>query len=289
MFYFLAVISMVGYGAQVSLLGHLSRKMNALDISFYRNASFVITLLPLLFFTSFEEISVISNYLGQLTVMGFTAVMALWASFASYKYLPIGVSQAVNSVIKTILIFILGLVFFGELLTIPEAVLITMAIASAIYLGNQKNHMPHLDAKTFMGFVFVLLSAVPAAVTIFLAADLAREINPFVAGYFWEASIALASAIVLFIRYLVTSKKPEWVGWKHTKKIALAAWPTFIGTGAFALAVSLGPIVIVSGIGLASTVVAALMAHYIFHEKLNQKQWIGIIMTLLAIAALKFV
>ncbi len=289
MFYLLSIISMVGYGIQVSLLAHISRKMDALDIGFYRNASFLITLSPLLFFSSFEEISLIKDHFPKLAIMGFSAVLAMWGTFASFRFLPVGISQSVKKVMTALFIFLMGFIYLKETLSIPEVLLITLGISAAVYLGRQKNHMEHLDKRAVIGFILVFVTSLPSGITYFMAANLAREVSPFVAGYFWEASIAMASGITLLLRYILTRKKPEWIGFRGAGKIALAASPTLLGTGAFATAVTLGPIAIVSSIGLGAVAVSTLVAHFAYHEKLSKKQWVSIFVTLIAIGGLKFV
>jgi len=283
------MLSMIGYGVQITLLAHISRKMDSLDIGFYRNASFLITLLPLLFLTSFEEILVVKDHLPELAGMAFAAVASIWGGYYAFKFLPVGIALSVRRVMTIFFIFLMGLFFFGETLSVSEIVLVLIAISGVIYLGIQKNHMSHLDSRVLLGFTWLIITAIPSAITYYMVANLARDINPLVAGYFWEISIALAIGFTLIVRYLVTGKKFKWIGFKRAGKIALASSPTLFGTGAYALAVSVGPIVIVSSIGLGLVPGAALLSHYVYHEKLNRQQWMGILLTLVAICALKFV
>lgn len=280
---------MIGYGVQTSLLAHLSRKIDALDITLYRNLSFIVTLAPLLFFVEPSEVMEVFQYWPQLLFMGLMAMMALWGIFVSFRYLPIGISFAMRSGMVAIFVAIMGYLFFAEALSLWAVLLIILAIIATVFLAAQKNHMPHLNEKTLIGILSLLLTAIPAAVTVFMAGWLSRQVEPFVAGYFWEVTIGLIAFLGVLLRTLFTRKKFKWVGAKDFGKIALAAWPTLIGTGAFTLAVSQGPIAIVSAIGLASVVVGTLMAHYLFHEKLNLRQWLGMLVILLVVAGMKFV
>jgi len=289
MFYLLAILSMIGYGVQTSLLAHLSRKMDALDMTLYRNFSFIVTLSPLLLFVNGAEIAQVFQYWPQLLIMGVMAVLALWGVFISFRYLPIGIVFALRSGMVAIFVALMGYLFLAEMLSIWAIGLIILAIIATVFLAVQKNHMPHLNEKALIGILSLLLTAIPASVTVFMAGWLSRQVHPFVAGYFWEAAIALMALLAVMLRCVFTQRKVKWLGWKEAGKIALAAWPTLIGTGAFTLAASQGPIAIVSAIGLASTVVATLMAHYLFHEKLNTKQWLGMIVVLLIVAGMKFV
>ncbi len=287
MFYFVAIISLLGYGVQLALLAHISRKVDALDMSFYRNFSFLVTLSPLLLLASPQEILAVFKFWPQLIIMGFAAVIALWGTFASFRYLPVGVSSALKKAFNTLFVIVASLLVWGEILTLAEWLLISVIILAIVFLGFQKNHMEHLDARVMKGFALIFVSAIPSGLTVYMAGDLARRVNPFVAGYFWEASIAIAAATTIIIRYLITKKSFKWLGFKKAGKIALAAWPTLLGTGGYTLAVTLGPIGLAASIIMASVVVSTLMAHFLHDEKLNVKQWLGIIVVVLALVALK--
>lgn len=291
MFYLLSVLSMIGYGLQTSLLAHVSRKVDPLDMTVYRNVSFILTLSPLLLFTSGAHILAIFRHWPQLLLMGFAAVLALWGMFFAFRSLPIGIATSVRSATVAVFITTLSYIFFQELISFKAAMLIILAIGGTVFLSTQKNHMTHLNEKTVLGFVVLLLTAIPSALSVFVASWLARQpgVDPFVAGYFWEVSIGLAAVISVTLRSILLKKRFQWIGPKDAGKVALAAWPTLIGTGAYTLAVTQGPIAIVWAIGLASSVVATLVAHFFFREKLTLKQWMGIVVVLIAVGGMKFV
>ncbi len=70
------------------------------------------------------------------------------------------------------------------------------------------------------------------------------------------------------------------------EKISLLSSPVLIGTGSFALAVSIGPIGIASAIGTSGLIISAILAHYVYHEKLKLSQWIGLLIVTLGILGL---
>ena len=82
MFYFFAIISMLGYALQNTLLVRYARSMDGFSLSFYRNISFVITLLPLLILSPPEAtISVLAEW-RTLLLAGLGGALALILRFA---------------------------------------------------------------------------------------------------------------------------------------------------------------------------------------------------------------
>lgn len=287
MFFFWAFTSMFAYALQDTLLVKHARKVDTLSLAIYRNISFVITLFPLLFLTSPEKIKEAYFFAPQILFSGLFGACAVWLGFLAYRFLPVGIVSSISKSILVIGLTLLSFIVFQETITTLTFFIICVVLAGTAYLGNQNNHMPHLDKKTYLGILFTIFSSFCAIATIFLMIKTSRELDPFVSGYFWEVSIGVFAFLIGIIRYIFTKKKIQIVKISTFIKIALAASPTLIGTGALAFAVTLGPVSITSTIGASSMIVTSILAHFLYKEKLSKHQWIGIIIVTCGIIVLK--
>ena len=287
MFFVLAIVSMLGYALQNVLLVKHARSMDGFSLSFYRNISFVITLLPLLLLSSEKMVIEVFQQWHLLLFAGFGGAIALILRFASYHFIPVSVSHSFTKIIATVLLTVLGWTVFQEYLQWQTLVLIGLLLLATVWLGIQRNHMPHLNNQSLIGISLAVLTALPMACTVFIHAKLSREIGPYVSSYFWEISIAIATFILIIGRWLITGKRIERISVKEFCGIAAASSPTLIGTAGLALAVRHGPVGIVSAIHSTSLVVTALLAWWWYDEKLQNTQWYAIVLIVVGMVCLK--
>ncbi|MCF7917994.1 DMT family transporter [Candidatus Gracilibacteria bacterium] len=289
MFFFWALASMIGYAVQGTLLVHYARKIDPLSVSIYRTLSFSITLLPLLFFATKTEIFGILNFWPQILAASFCGAVATWMYFESLKFLPVGIQSAITGSIRTLLVLGAGIFLFQEFLSVWEWVFIALVVGSATYLSVRKNHFPHLDIRSGIGlFLCLATGIIGVGFTLFLT-SVARDLSPFVAGYFWETLIGFLSLGMGLLRWMIFKKPIQKISLPTFGRIALVSWPTIIGTGGFAIAVTLGPVGIVSAIGTSSILMMTLLAHFLYQEKMTHVQWIALIVVAIGIAGLKMV
>lgn len=289
MFFVLAVSSMFAFALQNTLLVRYARSMDGLSLAFYRNISFTVTLLPLLLFSNAEDIRAVFSLWPWLLLSGFTGGAALWLMFSAYQYIPVGVARSFGRATTTVLMGVAGIVVLQEHIAKEKLILIACIVAISIWLGAQRNPMKHLNNRLVNGVLLVVTASALICVTKFALTILSRTTDPLSSAYFWEISIAFSTVIIGMLRMLVTGTKPQRISMKIFLGIAACASPTLIGTGAYALAVTLGPVVITEAIGGGAPMVAALLAHWMYQEKLTRHQWIAIALILVAIAGLKFI
>ena len=92
MFYALAIFSMLGYTIQNILLAHHARKIDGLSLAFYRNISFIITLLPLCIGASRADVVFAIEHWDFFVLAGFAGGFYLALLYAMYRSLPIGIA-----------------------------------------------------------------------------------------------------------------------------------------------------------------------------------------------------
>ncbi|MGK5094435.1 DMT family transporter [Deltaproteobacteria bacterium TL4] len=287
MFFILVITAVFGYSLQANLLIFHSRKLDRLSVAIYRNLSFVIAMLPLLFFTDLEAIGQVRFWIGELLVSGISGALFLWMLYSSYRFLPIVVANTFYRSIYIVGIATFGIVFYHESFSVLEMLCAGIILCGIIYMNKQKYHMPHLEIQTSRGIIYAMTAGLLVATSIFLMSKISREINPWVAGYFWEVSIGLSALTIGWIRLWMLGKKIQRVSLKEFLKIALAASPTVLGTGCFAYASNLGPIGMMGALGQAGLIFDIFFSRIFHKEQLQINQFLGIAIIFSGIIGLK--
>lgn len=287
MFFLFAVLAMIGYVTQATLLVHHARKIDGLSLAAYRNISLIIGMLPLLFFVKPAEWTQVPQNWLSITLACITGLTALALGLQASKFLPVGIMNAIKSSFMVLTSILLGVWFFDETLSLVQSLLIAILIVGAGFLSLQKsNHMPHLDTRTYIGIGLCTVSGIVTATSFYYMSQFARDVSPFLSGYLWEVGIGFCALIFLLGRKILFQKGLTPIPLKNWGKIALMSSPTIIGTGCFAYAVTLGPMGIASAIGAGGVAVSMILAYFWYDETLKPIQWgtiLGIIGVLVAL------
>ena len=289
MFYFFAVGSLLAYVFQDFLLIRYARKIDGLSLAFYRNVSFFITLLPLLAGASKADVFLVWQQWPLLLLSSVSGGVFLTLYNTSIRFLPAGIRSALVRAVATITIAVIGWWVFDEKLSFVTLALLGVILGGALVLGYSRSKLDHLDSRMGIGIALAAFAGLPLAVTHFSLIVLSRNANPLVSSYFWETSIAGACLILIFCRSFLWRKGLERISARHFFLIALASWPTLLGTGLYSLAAREGPAAILNGIGGLSIVVLALLAWAFYKEHLTRSQWMSISVVVVGVVALQFV
>ena len=276
-FFLLTIAGMLGYAVQGTLLAHHVRKHNGLSVATIRNLSLALTMLPLLFLATPRNFIHIPQFTWQFIIAGCVGAGSIWISYEALNFLPVGLKAAFGSMGSVLFVFLLSWVWFHEVPTFIEFAWLIPLIVGGIALSMQKTKLDHLDARAGIGIGLTLLSAILFSLTFVQISSISRELDPFIAGYFWEVSIGLWALLFGIIRWITCGKLPFGkIKMKDASKIALVSAPTLIGTGCFSLAVTMGPVGIVNAIGSGGIFVCILMGHWLYREKMTRQQWLWI-------------
>lgn len=289
MFYLFALGSMLAYALQQSLLVRHARTMDGLSLAFYRNISFLVTMLPILFGASMTDIATTAQNWQAILASAVTGGLSLSLMYGAYRFLSVSFSSTLSAAIATIMTTALGWILFSEHLSALGLGFIALTVLGVLVFGFHYKHLPHLDSRFLTGALMALGGGVFNALSKFAVSVLSREGDPFVSGYMWEASIGLMCAILILIRFLVTRQRVKAISLRQFLDIAVCGSPTLLGTGFFCLAISTGPIAIVSTVGTGGLVVVTLLAWAWYREKLDAKQILGMTLILGGIVGLRFV
>ncbi len=287
MFFLLAILAMIGYSVQGTLLARHVREFDGLSVSIFRNISLIVTMSPLLLLATREEIIAIQNFVPGLLWAGLTGALGLIFGLWSFKFLPVGIQNSFSKAFNVIIVFILGFLVFGETFVGAELILIFALVATIVWLGFQRNSFVHLDQRFEKGILLTFLCAIAASVSFVLMGKIARELSPAVAGYAWEVIIGIFVLLIGLGRQWFGGKPIARISARTWGKIALVSLPTLVGTGAFAYAMSLGPVGVANAIGAGGLFVGTLLGYLLYKEKLTRLQVFLIIALVLEIAVFK--
>ena len=288
MFWTLAILSMIAYTVQGVLMTKYARSIDPMSAGFYRSATLIFTMLPLLYFTSWEKILTMGSYISTLLLAGLLGALSQWTRFVSIRILPVGIHSALSMGLTVIFSFLFAFLLFGETATGWQWLFSAVIVAGAAYLSLNKIDMSHLDSQKWsQGITWVLLTAFFVSCAFILTIKVAREYDPYIAGYFWEAFIALAALGMLLVRKAKTGQNIEPIAISTFWKLALVCSPTIVGTGAFLLANTMGPVGVISAIESGGIVVGMIMSWMLYNEKLESKHLFGMGVVMIGIIGLK--
>lgn len=283
-FFFFITVAVLSYGIQGSLQTTFARKYDAFVVVLYRNISLAVTMSPVLLFVTREQIFEIFDHLWLLFAASGLGAVSILLALSSSKYLPIGISTAIRQVIQIIVAIFLGIVFFSEWLTLTQVVLIATITFIGVALALLKSDHPHLDPqKLLRGVLLTTAAGIIVAHAFFFFGALSREVNPFVAGYFWEVGVGVFALMYFCVLNLLGKYEGSVrIPLRDASKIAGIALLTISATSSYAFALSMGPYALAAGLLTATTLVASVMGWVIYNERLTKFQ-IGLIVAAVAL------
>jgi drug/metabolite transporter (DMT)-like permease len=287
MFYLLAIFSVIGYSVQSVLAAHHARKLDGLSMVVYRHATLAISLLPLLLFVDWVQVDWAVYPWFDLLWASLAGVTSSALSFQALKSLPVAISRTVNRGISVPVSFLLGALFFAEIPTLSDMLVVSVMIGGIIMLSREQISFPHLDNRFWHGIGLTALAAIFSATTFFFIAKVSRATDPFLSGYLWEILMGPIALLFVGVRQSTGFGKLKKIDWKTFKQILIVCSPTLIGTGCFVMASRLGSLGILSAISSVGLVFGLVLAHWLYHEKLNQRQIAWISFVLLCLLGLK--
>lgn len=291
LFFILIAIAIVSYGIQIPLLVFFSRKMDGLIVTVYRNLSLAVTMFPVLFFVSIEEITQIVSHLPLLSAASVFGVIGFVFNLYASDYLPVGVTNSIRQAVYVIAAVLLGVLFLEEFLTPVQLFLLSGILCGGIALTLSRSNHLHLDGQyKWKGVSLACVGGAGYALAFLFFTQLSRQVSPLVAGYFWEVSIGILAALFLCFKVRNGSYTDQVVlPIKDILTITFVASTTISGTLAYGYAVLYGPYALASGLVTTTVLISVIAGWIMFKEKLSFVQISLILGILVLIFALRLV
>lgn len=274
MFFLIAFIAAFGYALQMTLMADFYRRMDTLSAVAYRGLSLGLTMAPLLAWAPVEQYARLGSVWPVLLLLFILTACGDWAIADVVRFLPVGVGTAIANSLIAIVTAFLGFVFFHEALQAGQVVMMTLIILAVFVLGLTRSTgtlPPEYNLRRGViraGLTGLLLGGGFSAM-----GSLSRSFHPFLVGYVWELGTGLTAFFILFLRSKLNRPGLARLQPKEFGKLALACSPTLIGTGLYALSMSMGPMGLATAIIATQMVFTTLLAWMLYHEKLTWLQW----------------
>ncbi|MBN2000244.1 DMT family transporter [candidate division KSB1 bacterium] len=291
MFFLTALTASLAYSLQNVLMAKHYRSMDTLSSVAYRGLTLGISMAPILVFVPRHQFGRIFLFIYPL--LGATVLTALgnWAMAKAFRHLSVGIANTLMVSFITIVSAFFSYLFYHEVLSFFQIVLIAAVFITLFWLGASKSSkaMPaEFNVRKGIGYAFLFGLLLGGGIT--LIGMTSRTLHPFLVGYFWEFSVGITAAVMAFIRgKLFHGVSLVSVNWKQFWIILYCAAPTAIGTGFFALSMTMGPVAVAAAITSTTMVFTTLLAFYIYGEQLSLKQWLLLLLVCALVVGLKLV
>ncbi len=292
LFFLLAVLSPIGYSVQGTMLSGFGRQLNVWTVLWWRHVSFFVTFLPFLWWASWGDWQgfladprALLAYSGSL----FTAIVSQYCGYMGVRSIPVSLGVTLKRGLGALCMIGLGALLFDEFLRWPQWLMVGVILLGVGTLVLRKEDFAHLDDQFWVGVSYAVGSASLAALSFALIGEVVkRGHSPYLVAYIWECGMLLPLAVVLLGRWAMgqaplapttTQQKLQIGGW--------ASW-TLLGTGAYIIAASLGPVSVLGAIANLSIVSSTLISWWLYGERLSLRSLIAMAIVVAGVIGLKF-
>jgi multidrug transporter EmrE-like cation transporter len=289
MFIAFALAAALGYALQNTLMVSVYRRMDALIAISLRGVALGVSMLPLLFFVPAGAMSQSTTGDLVLALLGAAlfAVAGNWLQASCFRRVPVGVGIAVCTSMMTITTVLIGMLSFNEVLSPGQLVCLVLLVGGIVGLGLSKSNPSMLPEYNIVagslraasaGFLFGAANGFVGAAS--------RASHPFIAGYFWEFIIGLIGTGLVYLRAFCCGAPVNRVSWEDFIAILKFSSPTLVGTGCYAMSLTMGPLGIATAVTSTNVVGATILAYFIYKEKLSAKEFLLIVLICAALVVL---
>jgi len=270
-FFALCLLSRLAYSLNDVLVGELARRHDHAEIALFRGVSLGVTMAPLLLWVSPSAWGALGARLGELGVLVSVTAVGNLLHFEAARRLPFGLRAALFVAGIALGGLGLGAWFFDERLSLIELGFCALVITSAVLssLGDHSNE--GLSADVPKGALFTVGASMLMALASLVFARLARATDPLLVAWSWE----LGAGVVLLPLLLVRRRRAREPGaWRRFVRTGIRSVPTVIGTGASAVALTLGPLGMWAAIAGTQALFSAGLGAVRHRERIGLRRWI---------------
>ena len=226
------------------------------------------------------------NVLLMILCACFTTVIGNSSFYMSSRYLPVGIASGVCLGFSTIFVMILDKIINNQIIHSNQYLFAMMIIFIVIMIGVSSNKKSFKELNVTKGIFYSMLFGIFLGSGYFLVGLISRQINPLIAGFYWEGGIGIIGFVIISLKSLIQRNRFHFEPQKLLV-IGKAASPTILGTSFYAYATTIGPISIAAAILPLISVFTSIFAIFYLKEKLILLQWILVGVLVFCIAMLK--
>ncbi|WP_152779987.1 EamA family transporter [Agarivorans sp. B2Z047] len=296
MFFFIALTATFAYALQGVLMAKVYRQSDLLSAVAYRGLSLLISMSPLLLLVPLSAYSGFIHHAGWLVLAAGLAALANWANAIAFVRLPVGIASALSMAFTALFVGLLGELLLDERLSPLQWLMAGLTLLAVLLLGasqtrtNTKSTESAPQYKPLIGIVASACYGALMSCALILVAKMSRDSHPFLVGFSWEVMIGVVAMLMAFARGKLSGQAGmQKVTAAQFKQILIFASPTVIGTGCYALAMTLGPLAIAAAVLSTMMVFSMLLGWWLLAEKPTLKQWAMISLVCISVIGLKLV
>jgi drug/metabolite transporter (DMT)-like permease len=287
-FFIVALIATLAYALQGTLMASYYRTVDPLSAVAYRGLSLGVSMLPLLLFVPASDF--VSFWLHERDVLIASVCAALGNLYIAraYRNLPVGIASGVGMSFAAIFAGAFGYLLVGEVLSPRQIFFGGLILFNLMLLGRTHSTGPLPQSYNVrQGGFNCLLFGLFLGGAYSLVGVASRTAHPFLIGYLWEFTIGIIAALMAISRPLRGGNSLARIPARDLSKIALFSSPTAIGTGLYALSMTMGPIGVATAIISTMMVFNTVLAAVFYGERMSTKQWILLLLVCGAVVGLK--
>jgi drug/metabolite transporter (DMT)-like permease len=279
----LCLLSRVAYTFNDVLVGELARKHDGMEIAAFRGVSLGISMAPLLFWVAPSAWDALGARSGELLVLISVTAVANVLQLEAARHLPFGLRAALLVTGVAIGGLALGAWFFGERFSPAELGWCAVIVTSAV-LGSLGDHSTDgFTANVPKGAVLTLASSALLCVAALSFTRLARSTHPMLVAWAWE----LGAGALLIPPLLWRRRRGfEPLVLRRFLRTGLCSLPTVVGTGATAVALTLGSLGVWSAVAGTQALLSAGLGAVRHRERIGARRWSYFVLGAAGIAGL---
>ena len=281
----LAVGSMLAHALQSTLMARYYREYHPLRVSVVRGFTLGVTMLALVFFAAPGSLVKLTSEPELLAGAAFSAALGNWAAGKSFQYLPVGIAIGGQMGFMVLTSVSIGVLLWGETLSSQQGIGIALILVGNLIALFRDS--VHLERGTLTGLFYCLLMGLCLAVAFSFVTALSRRVDPLLTAYAWELAIGIVGAVIMFAMRMAGGDTGAPLPANVWGKIMIAAAPTAIGTGCYALAVTMGPMSLVTAVLSTMAVAGAFLGRFVYGERLVPRQWLALGVIVVAVILIR--
>lgn len=283
----LCLLARFGYSLNDIFIGRLARRQGRMEVAAFRGTSLGLSMAPwLLLVPGAAYAALLRHPLAVLLTVGITAAGNILQLHA-VRYIPFGLRAALMICTMAVCSLLIGWSVLDERLSPLQVLLSAVLVASgaAVALGSHAHTEIQLDVPRGAALTVGAGTLMACAVT--GVKFLARETHPLLAAYAWE----FGAGVILLAPVLLRGEHAADRAPVHRRflRVALAALPTAVASGASILALDFGNLGLWGALGGTQILFTAALGALWHQETLGARRWTFMLIAAAAVASLAVV
>ncbi len=229
MFFICILTAIIAYALQVTLMVSYYRRLDQMSAVAYRGLSLALSMSPVLLFVPKTNFFSLEQALPALLLASVLATFGNWANASAFRYLSVGIAEALCMVASTTTSAVAGYFVLGDTLSLYQMMLILALLSCVTLLGIAHPHAENGKGRFWTGAFYCMLFGLLLGGAFVGVADASRKANPLLIGYLWESTIGVMA-------FAAASSRTVWgrtgivkVSRRDFFTILLYSWPTALG------------------------------------------------------------